>query len=232
MKRIVFFHGLCGVSSFFDEYLNVLSDQYIVDSYDLLGHGSAQSCSPRCFRTKNAVRLNKILSKQPQLETIIIAHSISGEIANLISISPQFNLQKIVFLDSCYPSDTVVNSWKNEAQKALSSNSPKQYYVEMFSKFISKNCDKEIKQMIFDPIKEMDPIWISKVLDSTQVLDPKQRGCCDVVIIESVDSFGDNADYSWSEVYPNGKKITVELPNHFFFLESFSKTLDILKNNV
>lgn len=118
MKRIVFLHGLCGVKSFFDEYSKVLSSQFTVESYDLLGYGNSQSCSPLNFRAENADRLNEILSKQPQLEITIIAHSISGEIANLISVSPLSNLQKVIFLDSCYPSETVVNSWKKEAQKA------------------------------------------------------------------------------------------------------------------
>lgn len=102
----------------------------------------------------------------------------------------------------------------------------------MFSKFISKNCNNEIKKNIFDPIKEMDPIWISKVLNSTQILDSKQRGNCNVVIIESIDSFGDSTDYSWSKVYPDGKKVEVDLPNHFFFLESFLETLEISNNNI
>lgn len=228
MQRIVFLHGLCGCRTFFNKYYYSLKDDYLIETYDLPGHGNAPTCEPEYFREESVKYLNTQL-KQSDYKTTIVAHSISGEIAHLLSLEAQFNLKHIIFLDSCYPSQTVKKSWNETAIKAMSSNTPTDFYTNLFKGYLSNNCDPLIKQTVINTMLKIPTEWTSKVLKTTKVFDKEKKAKCHVSIIESYDSFSKDIDYSWAEVYPTAKLIKTKLPKHFYFLENFNETLNLLK---
>lgn len=227
MERIVFLHGLGGNKKLFNKYVEFFSLKYLVESYDLLGHGSAPPVAPNQFREENAKYLQALLSQNKDIETTIISHSISGEIAHLLSISPKFNLRKIIFLDSSCPTKTVVESWKSLARRIQLSKSPQSIIQETYISLLGNNISKENQDIVLSQLSTIDPIWVSDVLASTKIL-TEINSKIEKSIIEGYETFPNELDYSWKSLYPEATYKKVKLNGHYYFLENINETIKVI----